>query len=306
MKVFLKETKIFTQKHKFLSLFGGIAIVIVLSYAITYNMPDYLGIEGWYSLANNISISYIAALIFFVLQVYKPKLDNSKKASVTLKPVFLELIKFIEVTIECCRQYIKIGDNGEISISWSNSDEKSIYFAVGNSTEERITGRPPKRKTEKELFQINQLYKEKMNTIKNRIDFNYCDEEIITLLSELESTEFYSSDIPVILTYNGGFYKFPTFNDKVNELEALKNRFKSSCGITESFMIREADDIERAAYKVIAYDDALKSPTAGSFGEKVIREYCNQVLASKIPDESERKKAIEDNFEKIKEIFNLE
>lgn len=297
--------KTFIQKHKLLSIFGGIAVAIVLSYAITYNMPDYFGIEGWYSLANNISISYIAALIFYVFQVYKPKLDNSKKASVTLKPVFLELTKFIEVTIECCRKYVKIEDSGKINISWSDPDEKAIYFAVGNSNEERITGRPPKRKTEKELLQINQLYKEKINSIKNRIDFNYCDEEIITLLSELESTEFYSTDIPMILIYDGGFYKFPTFNEKIKELEALKDRFKKSCEIEERFVIREADTIERAAFKAIAYDDALKSPTTEIFGEKVIKEYCNQVLATKIPDKNERKKAIEDSFEKIKDVFNL-
>ena len=69
-------------------------------------MPDYLGIESWYSLLNNISISYIAALIFYVLQVYKPECENSKKAYMTLEPLFLELIQFIEVTIACCRKYI--------------------------------------------------------------------------------------------------------------------------------------------------------------------------------------------------------
>ena len=50
---------------------GLVSILITVSYAITYNMPDYFGIESWYSLFNNISISYIAALIFYVLQVYK-------------------------------------------------------------------------------------------------------------------------------------------------------------------------------------------------------------------------------------------
>jgi len=45
--------------------FAFISNLVVISYTITYNTPDYFGIEGWYSLLNNISISYIAAFIFF-------------------------------------------------------------------------------------------------------------------------------------------------------------------------------------------------------------------------------------------------
>ena len=75
----MKKLIKFYKKNKAISNIGVIALVIALSYAITYNMPDYFGIESYYSLANNICISYIAALIFYVVQVYIPEDRNQKK-----------------------------------------------------------------------------------------------------------------------------------------------------------------------------------------------------------------------------------
>lgn len=92
----------FAKLHKKLFGIGCVAFIIVISYAVTYNMPNYFGIEGWYSLANNLSISYLAALAFYVLQVYFPQLDKSRRASIALKPLFIDLVKFIEISIECC------------------------------------------------------------------------------------------------------------------------------------------------------------------------------------------------------------
>ena len=55
----------FIKRNKIISAFGAIAVLISVSYAITYNMPDYFGIESWYSLFNNISISYIALYLSY-------------------------------------------------------------------------------------------------------------------------------------------------------------------------------------------------------------------------------------------------
>ena len=54
----------FIKKNKIISIFGFISILITVS--------------------------------------YKPECENSKKAYMTLKPLFLELIQFIEITIACC------------------------------------------------------------------------------------------------------------------------------------------------------------------------------------------------------------
>ena len=83
----------FVNRNKMICVFFAISSLIVVSYALTYNMPDYFGIEGWYSLLNNISISYIAAFIFYIFQVYKPECDNSRRAKIVLDPLF-EMFRF--------------------------------------------------------------------------------------------------------------------------------------------------------------------------------------------------------------------
>ena len=119
--------KKFIKRNVLISIFGLISAVIVISYAITYHMPDYFGIEGWYSLFNNISISYIAALIFYIFQVYKPECDKQKRVHMILNPAFSDLIEYMETAIACCRKYISINENGIVVINWLNKEEAIIY-----------------------------------------------------------------------------------------------------------------------------------------------------------------------------------
>ena len=72
----IKSVQKFYKKNRKISQIGILALVISGSYVLTYNMPDYFGIEPIYSFLNNVSISYIAALIFFVVQVYIPEEEN--------------------------------------------------------------------------------------------------------------------------------------------------------------------------------------------------------------------------------------
>lgn len=91
-------------------------------------MPDYFGIEGWYSFFNNVSISYIAALIFYVLQVYIPECHKSQRAQKVLEPLFADLIKFMEVTIACCRRFVSVDEKDKLTIDWGDKDKK--YFIL--------------------------------------------------------------------------------------------------------------------------------------------------------------------------------
>ena len=65
--------KRFIKNNILIFWLGVLSAIISISYAITYNMPDYFGIEGWYSLLNNLAIGYLAALIFYIIQVYIPQ-----------------------------------------------------------------------------------------------------------------------------------------------------------------------------------------------------------------------------------------
>ena len=289
----------FAKIHKKLFGIGCVSFIIVISYAVTYNMPDYFGIEGWYSLANNLSISYLAALVFYVLQVYLPQLDKSRRASMTLKPLFIDLVKFIEISIECCRKYVEIDENGKINIKWSDPKEKKISFVVGEAADSKITGRFPIIKTDKELRNIKQVYEYKISTIKNRIDFKDCDEHVLVLFAELESSVFYDSTIPSLITLEGTFTKFNDFERKMSELETLKNKFKKSCEIDIAFAIREANEAELFAYNLAINKDALKVGTAKEFVENTFKALYDEKLMELVPNETERKKILDELYSRL-------
>ena len=72
--------KKFIKNNTLIFWLGVASALFSVSYAATYNMPDYFGLEGWYSLLNNLSISYLAALIFYVTQVYIPQYKQNQQA----------------------------------------------------------------------------------------------------------------------------------------------------------------------------------------------------------------------------------
>lgn len=80
MKRFIEKIRHFYFSNKEISIIGIICILISVSYMITYNMPDYFGIEPFYSWLNNLAISYIAALIFFIVKYMFQRKEIRKNA----------------------------------------------------------------------------------------------------------------------------------------------------------------------------------------------------------------------------------
>ena len=281
---------VFIKKNKIISFFAFVSIIIVISYAITYSMPDYYGIEGWYSLFNNIAISYIAAVFFYVLQVYLPECQNQKKAQMILKPVFIDLVEFLEYTIACCRKFVVTQDDGKIYINWTNKNDKSLYF-IPIKGEVNIH-RPAVKKTETDIKNLNDIFKTKIKCIKEKIDFRMCDQSISNALSKIEMSDFYSSTIITALMFESTFIAFPKFQESVNEFEILVDEFKQCCGITDKYDIRNAETIEIASYEAIVEKKALQASTIDEFNEISYREYLKMELEPLIKDEEELNKII--------------
>lgn len=275
----------FIKRNKIISAFGAISILISVSYAITYNMPDYFGIESWYSLFNNISISYIAALIFYILQVYEPDCEKSKQAQIILWPLFSELVEFIELSIACCRKYVSTAE-GTIAIDWNNKEEKVIYF-VPIIEGENSGHRPAIRKSASDMKTIGNDYRLKIKEIKERISFRDCNSDILNALSKLESSDFLKTTLPAVLMFEGTFIKFPDFQKSVDEFELIKDDFKKCCGITHKYEIRDAEDMEIATSEAIFLKKALQATSVDDFNEIVIREHFRQKLKPLVPDEKQ-------------------
>lgn len=277
----------FIKRNTIISIFGFISILISVSYAITYHMPDYFNIENWYSLFNNISISYIAALIFYVLQVYKPECDNSKKAQVILEPLFLDLIKFIEITIACCRKYVSIDETGKIVINWWDEEQKILYFVPIINGSNGHSNKSAIRKSKAELKQIDNIYKSKITEIKERIDFRDCDVDIRRVISKLEATDFFRNTIIVALMFEKSFIAFPEFQNSVDQFEKIKDELKRLCGITYKYEVRNAEDMEMALNEAIFHENALQAGSVDKFNETLYREFIKKKLKPLVANEEQ-------------------
>ena len=287
----------FIKKNKIISVFAIISILIVVSYAITYSMLDYYGIEGWYSLFNNISISYIAAVIFYVLQVYLPDCQSQKRAQAILKPAFVDLIEFLELTVVCCNKFVLCKEDGKIYIDWTDKDNKCLYFVPIKG--DKNVHRPAVKKTKSDIKCLNVIFMEKIKCIKKMIEFKMCDQSIIDTLSKIEMLDFYKSTIETILTFESSFVCVSNFQESLKEFEILKDEFKQFCGVTDRYNIRDAEGIEIAANEAIANKGALQASTREEFYEIVGKTDIEIQLKSKIQDEETLKKIVDQVWSEI-------
>lgn len=269
----MKEIIIFYKKNKAISNLGIIMLIISFSYAITYNMPDILGIEAYYSLLNNICISYVAALIFYVFQVYIPEKQNNNKFMEIMTNKFFDFIKLNEIILLLCDKHIIINEKGAI-ISW-NGDGEKIYLKVKTSTD-------PKSSeliyyTKQQLLDMKKEYSRKLNEIKESTLINYCDSEILEKLSEIEKQDFYTTFANIIRFANSDI-GFRDARDSINYFKKLNEELKQLCSVSTIRYLEEVskEDIQQTD----AIYNCLRSNTLK------INVYNREVLKANIKEQA--------------------
>lgn len=269
----MKEIIIFYKKNKAISNLGIIMLIISFSYAITYNMPDILGIEAYYSLLNNICISYVAALIFYVFQVYIPEKRNNNKFMEIMTNKFFDFIKLNEIILLLCDKHIIINEKGAI-ISW-NGDGEKIYLKVKTSTD-------PKSSeliyyTKQQLLDMKKEYSRKLNEIKESTLINYCDSEILEKLSEIEKQDFYTIFANIIRFANSDI-GFRDARDSINYFKKLNEELKQLCSVSTIRYLEEVskEDIQQTD----AIYNCLRSNTLK------INVYNREVLKANIKEQA--------------------
>lgn len=270
--------KEFFKRNLVISLFGIASVFIAVIYAATYMMPDYLEIEGWFSLLTNIAVSYIAALVFYILQVYKPECEGRKRAKESLTPLFEKLIELIELTILCCRKYVSISADEKVTIQWVDPKEKSLCFNFVQNGSSVKNGRRGVIKTECEIQNLGTVYKSQFDEIKNRIDFRDCDPEIVHALSKLESSHFFSHTLPSLLMVADTIVSYPGFKLSVDQLEKDVIDFKKCCGIATTYEIKDAEPMDIAMYKVARSRKMLQAASIRELNAVVMRQYIEDQL----------------------------
>lgn len=269
----MKEVIIFYKKNKAISNLGIIMLIISFSYAITYNMPDILGIEAYYSLLNNICISYVAALIFYVFQVYIPEKRNNNKFMEVMTNKFFDFIKLNEIILLLCDKHIIINEKGVI-ISW-NGDGEKIYLKVKTSTD-------PKSSeliyyTKQQLLDMKKEYSRKLNEIKESTLINYCDSEILEKLSEIEKQDFYTIFANIIRFANSDI-GFRDARDSINYFKKLNEELKQLCSVST---IRYLDEVSKEdIQQTDAIYNCLRSNTLK------IKVYNREVLKANIKEQA--------------------
>lgn len=230
----MKKIFDFYNKNKAISNIGVVALCISVSYAITYNMPDYLGIEPYYALANNICISYIATLIFYVVQVYVPERRNQKKCLEILKNKFADMTRFNEVAILLFEEHIKINEKGA-TIRWNGGSDK-IYLKIKSNDE--LKGPNLSRYSKIEILNFRKTFDLKLKAIKETAIINYCDYELLNIISELEKQNFYDSLAYVIRNADTDI-NFKSVADGVKEFKRINEELKKMCFIFENHQLME-------------------------------------------------------------------
>lgn len=111
-------------------------------------------------------------------------MKNAKKA---LKSDFLYLAKMIELISIGIDEFVEIID-GKVNIKWNDPHrEREIFFGVISNNKE-MHG-IAQCYSEKELLDLNNEYKMRIQNIKQSIFARYLDYDLIELLSELEKVQ---------------------------------------------------------------------------------------------------------------------
>lgn len=168
----------------------------------------------------NISISYIAAMIFYYFQTIISNKKYKEIAYQVLNPSFFKLIEMIEVTIKFVDKYIDFNNNG-IKINWNgDNDEKAIYFQYTNGVNEILIP----RKIKKESILKSQLdFRNLVNDIRISNFYKYLDNELIILIEKIFTIDLFYD---VAILFNS--------EESVSDLNYLKQKImKYSCNVEE-------------------------------------------------------------------------
>lgn len=273
-----KNIKNFYKRNKWISRIGICALLISLSYVITYNMPDYLGIEPIYAFLNNVSISYIAALIFFVVQIYIPEERNRKKCMQILSSKFEKLIAFVEVTILVCEKYFKIKDKGA-EIHW-NTDPEMICFKYSKNSNKSYTFQSY---SARELKNLKNEFGMLIKAIKEMPIIQYCDYDVLEKLTEIEKSTLFDGLVNVI-SFASTEVKLDSFNNNMEEMKKLINDFKKLCLFEDGYFIEEVETDEKVVIDLIRTNPISSLSSIENFNRKILRENLRTGIKKVFPE----------------------
>lgn len=282
MKV-VKKAKRFYLTNRGISRIGVISIFISLSYMLTYKMPDYFGIEPLYAWLNNIAISYVAAMIFFVVQVYIPEQNSQKRCMEVLKNNFIDLARFLDLTILVCKKHIKIKEKGA-DLLW-NSKEEKLYIKYSKLDDVKTFSN--RSYTKSEIFELAKQCNNKIAKIKESSVIKFCDYELLEILTKIEATNFYET-IQHVIMLAGTETGLQSFNDAINGLQELNEKMKKMCMIDIKYQLCEIDVMDKVYADLPRNNIVNKLTSVRGFNIEIVKQNIKKQLNEQgvsVPDE---------------------
>lgn len=268
----------FYLKNKKISNIGIVALAICISYIITYNMPDYLGIEPFYSFLNNISISYLAAVIFYVVQVYIPSEEDEKKSLEILKPKFQQLIEFIEITILVYEKFVKIKDKG-VNIEWTEKDK--IYFRYHKVGTEKSSS--PRCYTKQDMLNLQNTLKKHLDDIRESSVFRYCENEVVHEISQLEECGVFNNFVLMVLLADTEI-SFANMDDCINKMRPHIEYLKKKIGIDGTYELEDIESGDKVIADITRGNIAENLKSVEALNRKICKERIKDQIKEKIPE----------------------
>ena len=198
-------------------------------------------IRPWGEFLFNMSISVIAAVIFYIVQVFIPERSNRKKCMEILRSKLVDLITFVDVSILACKKYIRIKDNGA-EILWDCKEEGKVYFKILKQNAPKAT--TLKSYTKAEIFNLSKEFNKKIDNIKNSTLVNYCEYTLLESISQLEQCNFFAMLNNVII-FADTELGLKSFDESIDLIQILNNKIKKLCLIEDEFELGELNELEK-------------------------------------------------------------
>lgn len=176
----------FYKRNKVLSWMFAIAALIILSYYISYDMPELIpGIEKWYNLLTNLCIGVVVNFLFYIFQVYIPEINKEEKSLLQIKDRMKHLGNNLQELILILENYVAGWDKDMLIMK-----DKVVYFKKADSQSDEF-GWGRRFDFEKELPYLTKSIVEAADKLSSSVPAAKCSEEVLNVLYDIQSNDLY-------------------------------------------------------------------------------------------------------------------
>lgn len=281
------------SKDTIIFLICVVALFIIVAYAATYYMPDYFHIEGWFSMLTNIAISYVAAVFFYLFQVYLPEKRKAKLAIEANRSLLYDMQKKLIITGLVMEKYFSI-ENNHLTISWNGRNEDVLYFGYSVNGNDGKKNATPCSYSKNDFQNLKRSFTDKINQIKQSVYAPYFDDDLLKLLSDLEMTGLFDSIQTYIRFYNSDI-GINGIKKDINDMRNFADRIGVYTGNKCDLLLTEADATSRIIAKAMRNPQMLRSLDSLNIeiSKEVVRDEVDKKVKEGIITENDGKTMIE-------------